>query len=225
MGRETDSDDSSADASRRSFLQTGTLASAGLALGLSGAAPAAATGGDSTGSDETPAGDAASDTELNLADVGFLQLMAYHHRGGIEAASLVPERTNHDALAEFAETVLEGQREGLVRIESILAEAGIEPEHLLEADLDAVRDMVTSIPGNLRPNELAYLQRLEGTTFDLRFIETFANHHRGAIQLSHLVLREGQSPAVEAMANDIVETQQAQIARMYAWYLDWVQQV
>ncbi|ELY67627.1 DUF305 domain-containing protein [Natrinema versiforme] len=219
MGRETESDD----ASRRSFLQTGTLASAGLALGLSGAAPAAATDGETTDSAEPSSTGAASDTDLNLADIGFLQLMAYHHRGGIEAASLVPERTNHSALAEFAETVIEAQREGIARIESILTEAGIEPEHLLEVDLDAVRTMVTSIPGNLRPNELAYLQRLEGTTFDLRFIETFANHHRGAIQLSHLVLQEGQSPAVEAMATDIIETQQAQIVRMYTWYLDWVQ--
>ncbi|QLK27164.1 DUF305 domain-containing protein [Natrinema zhouii] len=222
MGHDTESDGSSANASRRSFLQTGTLASAGLALGLSGAAPAAAAGDGSTETDGMAATDGSSDGELNLADVGFLQLMAYHHRAGIEAASLVPERTNHEALARFAERVIEGQREGIARIESILADAGIEPAHLLEVDLDAVRDMVTSIPGNLRPNELAYLSRLEATTFDLRFIETFANHHRGAIQLSHLVLREGQSPAVERMATDIVETQQSQIVQLYAWYLDWV---
>ncbi|WP_226480178.1 DUF305 domain-containing protein [Natrinema amylolyticum] len=222
MGRETESDGSADDASRRSFLQTGTLASAGLALGLSGAAPAAATDDGPTGTDGLIESDGSRATELNLADVGFLQLMAYHHRGGIEAASLVPERTNHDALAEFAESVIEAQRQGIARIERLLVEAGLEPGPLLEIDLDAVRDMVTSIPGNLRPNELAYLRSLEGTEFDLRFIEKFANHHSGAIQLSQLVLREGQSPAVEAMATDIIETQQSEIVEMYTWYLEWV---
>lgn len=222
MGSDTDTDDSATDASRRTFLQSGTLVSAGLALGLSGAAPAAAMDDKTTETDETAGADGSCATGLNLADVGFLQLMAYHHRNGIEAAALVAERTNHESLARFAERVIEAQRQGIARIERLLAEAGIEPGHLLEIDLDAVRDMVTAIPGTLRPNELAYLRGLEGTAFDLRFVEKFTNHHSGAIQLSQLVLQEGQSPAVERMATDIIDTQQSQIVQLYRWYLEWV---
>lgn len=215
MSDETNSDETH-DATRRSILQTGTLASAGLALGLAGTAPAAA---DGEGTQP-----AANGSDLNLADVTFLQVMAYHHRGGIEAAELVPERTGHDALREFSQTVIQNQRQGIDRIERMLTDAGIEPGHLLEVDLDAVRDLATSIPGNLRPNELAYLRTLEGTAFDLRFIERFANHHSGAIQLSQLVLQEGQSPAVEQLATEIIDAQQADIVQMYRWYLDWASQ-
>ncbi|AEH37113.1 DUF305 domain-containing protein [Halopiger xanaduensis] len=215
MSDDTNSDETH-DATRRSVLRNGPLASAGLALGLAGTAPAAA---DSKGTRS-----AASGSDLNLADVTFLQTMAYHHRGGIEAAQLVPERTGHDALREFSQTVIRNQRQGIDRIERILTDAGLEPGQLLEVDLDAVRDLVTSIPGNLRPNELAYLRTLEGTAFDLRFVERFANHHSGAIQLSQLVLQEGQSPAVEEMATDIIDAQRADIVQMYRWYLDWASQ-
>lgn len=203
----------STDASRRSVLKNGTLASAGLALGLSGSTPAAADR-ESASVDGTP---------LNLADVTFLQLMAYHHRGAIELASLAPERTTRQPLREFAEEAIAMQREEINEIETLLADAGIEPGRVLEADLDEVRMLVTAIPGNPTPNELAYLERLEGQRFDLRFIERFAAHHSGAIQLSRLVLREGQSPEVERMAREIIETQLEEIVQQYRWYLNWVE--
>lgn len=200
--------------SRRTFLKAGALTSTGLAVGVPGAiTPAVANDEQVTSADDQP---------LNLADITYLQLLAYHHRGAIELARLVPDRTDHQELADFAEMVIEAQLEGIERIKTILSDAGIEPGPVLDVDLDEIRGFISSIPGNPEPNELAYLGALEGQEFDLQFINVFSNHHRGAIQLSQSVLQEGESERVAEMAKEVIQTQQEEIIQMYEWYLDWV---
>jgi uncharacterized protein (DUF305 family) len=214
---ETSREEHDSQASRRSFMKTGALASTGLALGTSGAGPALATDGDGDHL-EVDAGD------LNLADVTFLQMMAYHHRGALELAELVPDRTDRRELIELSEMAIDHQDEEIDEIETILSDAGIEPGRVLDVDLDDVRGLVSAIPGQPEANEIAYLRTLEGDAFDLRFIELFTYHHGGAIQLSRSVLEEGQSSEVERLANDIIEMQLEEIVQMYQWYLDWVRE-
>jgi uncharacterized protein (DUF305 family) len=136
-------------------MKSGALASTGLALGMSGATPTLAAT-ENENRDDVDTGD------LNLADVTFLQLMAYHHHGAIEIAELADERTDREELLDLAEMEIDHQAEELEEIEEILSDAGIDPGQVLEADLDDIRGLVTAIPGNPKPNELADLRRLEG---------------------------------------------------------------
>lgn len=200
------------ESSRRSFLKAGALASGGLALGLSGGSGVAAGHGDEN---------ADGKNSLNLADVTFLQMMAYHHRGAVELAGLASERTDREELLEFAEMAIEAQSDEIEQIRTMLRDAGINPGEVLDVDLDTVRGLVSNIPGMFKANELAHLRSLEGTEFDLTFIDIFTYHHRGAIILSKEVLTHGQSPGVEQLANGIIDAQKSQIIRMYRWYLDW----
>lgn len=205
---------SDTDKSRRSFMKLGALASGGLTLGTAGTGTALGeeTAGEVTG----------EETSLNLADVTFLQLMAYHHRGAVEMAELAEDRTDRDELLTFAEDAINMQQEEVEQMKSILAEAGIEPGQVLDQDLDDVRTYVTAIPGEPEPNELTDLEMLNGEEFDLRFIELFTYHHSGAVQLSRQVLDEGRSPAVADLAEGIIDMQVGEITKMYEWYLDWV---
>lgn len=160
--------------------------------------------------------------DLNLADVTFLQLMAYHHRGALELAELVPARTDRAELIDFSEMAIEHQAEEIEEIETILSDDGIDPGEVLEHDLDEIRGFVSAIPGQPEANEIAYLRTLEDKRFDLRFIELFTYHHGGAIQLSRVVCEQGESDEVEQLAEDIIEMQLNEIIQMYQWYLDWV---
>lgn len=196
--------------SRRSFLKAGALASGGLTLGLS-------SGGIAAGQD----GEDTSGGELNLADITFLEMIAYHHRGAVELAELAPERTDREELLDFSEMAIEMQTDEIEQIRTIFRNGGIDPGEVLDADLDDVRGLVSNIPGMPEPNELAHLRSLEGTEFDLTFIDLFAPHHRGAIILSKEVLQRGQSPEVEELATEIIDTQKGEIIQMYQWYLNW----
>lgn len=208
--RDTENGDAS---SRRSFMKLSTLASGGLALGMAGSGTVA---GAQTGDGD------ADGTQLNLADVAFLQVMAYHHRGAVEMAELAEDRTDREELLDFADQAIAHQQEEVDEMKTLLEDAGIDPGQVLDYDLDDVRGYVTAIPGEPEPNELTYLETLSDEDFNLRFIELFTYHHSGAVQLSKQVLQQGQSDEVAELAEEIMEMQIGEITQMYEWYLDWI---
>lgn len=201
------------ESTRRTFLSMGGLASTGLVLGV----PSTEATADQDATDAH-----LEETQLNLADVTFLQLMAYHHRAALEIAELAQERTDREELLDLAQLEIDHQQQEIDEMKGILSEAGIDPGRVLGVDLDDVRTMVTAIPGNPKPNELADLRSRAGEAFDLRFIELFTYHHSGAIQLSQQVIHEGQSQEVTELAEEIIEMQRGMILEMYRWYIEWV---
>ena len=58
--------------------------------------------------------------------------------------------------------------------------------------------------------------------FDRAFIDSMVPHHRSAIQMAKIAKAEGLSkPELVKIANDILRTQSAEIARMLSWRKAW----
>ena len=52
---------------------------------------------------------------------------------------------------------------------------------------------------------------------DVDFILGMLPHHQGAVDMARIVLEHGTDPDVRAFAQDIIETQEAEIAWMEEW--------
>jgi uncharacterized protein (DUF305 family) len=52
---------------------------------------------------------------------------------------------------------------------------------------------------------------------DVDFILSMLPHHRGAVDMARIVLEHGTDPDVRAFAEQIIDTQEAEIAWMEAW--------
>ena len=58
--------------------------------------------------------------------------------------------------------------------------------------------------------------------FDRSFIDAMVPHHRSAIEMARAAYQAGLSqPDLVAVANDIIETQQAEIEEMLRWREEW----
>jgi uncharacterized protein (DUF305 family) len=68
--------------------------------------------------------------------------------------------------------------------------------------------------GMMSDEDMAALADTSGTEFDRAFLEMMLEHHRGATAMAEAAVADGQNPDALAMAEDIRDTQNAEIAEM-----------
>ena len=57
--------------------------------------------------------------------------------------------------------------------------------------------------------------------FDLRFINAMLPHHEGAVTMAKEVLEKSDRPEIKEMAQEIIASQQQEIAQMKQWRKAW----
>ncbi|WP_298099580.1 DUF305 domain-containing protein [Brevundimonas sp.] len=63
----------------------------------------------------------------------------------------------------------------------------------------------------------AGMARASGETVDEAYIAKMIEHHRGAVAMAEVALKESRDPEVRRMAQVVVDTQTREIAEMQAW--------
>ena len=209
---------SSRNLTRRLVVAVAAVATAG-ALAACSSSDDAATGDPSAGHDH-PASASAHDhgnhgasgtptsvaPDANSADVEFATMMIPHHQQAVDMANLVPTRTQNAWLIAFAAKVAAAQGPEIQQMETALAGWGQTVPTSTDHDMD----------GMMTPEQMTHLESLSGEAFDREWITMMIEHHRGAVTMAQAELKDGQNTEMRAMAQEIVNTQQAEIAEMEA---------
>lgn len=163
------------------------------------------------------------DEEANEADIEFAQGMIVHHQGAIEMAELVDGRTDRQELIDLADEIIDVQEAEIEMLQAMLERMGAD-----ETPMDGMGDMDDMdhpMPmdemGMMSEEEMAELEAAEGEEFDRLFLEHMIVHHEGAIDMSEQVLAEGEDEEVAALAEEVIEVQEAEIEQMREWLEEW----
>ncbi|OQO94594.1 DUF305 domain-containing protein [Saccharomonospora piscinae] len=197
----------------KSFVQTALVTAAAAAIAAGCADDGTGRTGDTPSAPNTTA--SAQQDSLNRADVMFARQMIPHHEGAIDMAALAEHRTGNTEVLDLAERIEQAQGPEIDQLDAWLEARDVEPG-----------DGPGGMPGNehgdmghgempgMGADDMAALEEADGAEFDELFLELMIEHHQGAIRMSEAVLAKGSDPEPRALAQDIIEAQQAEITEM-----------
>ncbi|MFK4116152.1 DUF305 domain-containing protein [Microbacterium sp. NPDC006705] len=155
--------------------------------------------------DSSPSAEAAN---ANDADVMFAQMMIPHHTQAVEMSDTLLAKDGVDErVTALAEKIKAAQQPEIDQLEQWLEEWGAEPAK------DSM-DGMDHGSGMMNEEDMQALDDATGNDASRLFLEQMTAHHEGAIEMAQDEVNNGQNPGATQMAQDIVDTQTAEITEM-----------
>ncbi|HNB95997.1 MAG TPA: DUF305 domain-containing protein, partial [Microthrixaceae bacterium] len=146
--------------------------------------------------------------DVNDADVAFVQGMVPHHEQAIQMSELVIANGDDPTVIALAEQINAAQGPEIDQMNTWLDDWDIDP-----AGSDGM-DGMDGANGMMSDDEMDMMSEAMGADLDRMFLETMIRHHQGAIRMAEVELEEGSNADVLALAQGIIDGQQAEIDQM-----------
>ena len=195
------------------LVLTATLAACADQSTTPPAATTSSTSSTSATATESASASASTDVaaEHNDQDTTFAQMMIIHHEGAIEMSQLAVQRADNPEVVALAERIAEAQGPEIDEMTAWLSAWGedVSPDDHGGMDMGGM-----DMNGMSQEEMMTQLDGLTGAEFDQAFLEAMIAHHEGAIGMSEQQLADGQNPDAVALAEKIIDDQQAEITEM-----------
>ena len=152
--------------------------------------------------------------DVNDADVAFVQGMVPHHEQAIQMSELVIANGDDPTVIALAEQINAAQGPEIDQMNQMLDDWDIDP-----AGSDGM-DGMDGANGMMSDDEMDMMSEAMGADLDRMFLETMIRHHQGAIRMAEVELEEGSNADVLALAQGIIDGQQAEIDQMQSMLED-----
>ncbi|MGV0836805.1 DUF305 domain-containing protein [Mycolicibacterium thermoresistibile] len=171
-----------------------------------------------SGTDTDPAAEGPADTQtteyeaapFNDADIAFATDMIPHHQQALELSALVPERSDDPEVTELAAAISAAQEPEILAMRAWLLQWDAMPEGGEPGQHADHSDM----PGMVDEATMTRLESLSGAEFDTLWLQSMIAHHEGAVEMAETELADGENVDAKHLAQQIIDTQQAEIDQM-----------
>jgi uncharacterized protein (DUF305 family) len=148
---------------------------------------------------------------FNQQDVMFARMMIPHPEQAIEMSDVILAKEGVDPqITDLANQIKDAQGPEIEQLTTWLEEWG---SPLPESDSMDSMDH-GSMDGMMSEEDMQALQGAQGAEAGRLFLEQMIVHHQGAIEMAQIEVDEGKNEDAVAMAQQIVDTQQAEISTM-----------
>ncbi|RSD13552.1 DUF305 domain-containing protein [Amycolatopsis eburnea] len=140
----------------------------------------------------------------NAGDVTFAQQMVPHHSQALDMAKLVPSRSTNPKVVDLASRIAKAQDPEIQQMQGWLSSWG--------AGMPGMSH--ESMPGMMSGDDVKKLEAAKGAEFDKMWLDMMIKHHQGAVDMARTELSQGSNADAKALAQKIVDAQQAEITEM-----------
>jgi uncharacterized protein (DUF305 family) len=138
------------------------------------------------------------------SDKAFIDAMVPHHQGAVDMAEVALEKADHEEIRILAEDIVSAQEAEIERLKAIKQQEFGTSEVPMEVNAQEMEAMGMTDPGELATKD----------PFDKAFIDAMIPHHRSAIEMASVALRESHNAKIKEIAGAIVDAQKKEIAQM-----------
>ena len=166
-------------------------------------------------SETTAPSDSTAAPVNNSIDVAFAQGMIPHHSQAVEMSELAATNTSNPEVQALATEIIAAQGPEIELMTEWLTSWGAEvpdPEASMDENMEMAGGRMMS--GMISDADFEKLRAARDAEFDRLYLELMIQHHEGAIEMAQQELDGGESPEAKALAQQIIDTQQAEITRM-----------
>ena len=148
----------------------------------------------------------------NDPDTAFAKSMLGHHRGAVEMAKIQLKYGNDAAMRQLAQEIIDAQQADIDILNKWLASHPdtAKPKPSTEAMQQAYTDSMDVLNGEM-------VLGIADPAPDMAFARGMLPHHIGAVEMAKIQLTYGTDDIMRQLAQDIIDTQQAEIERMQNW--------
>lgn len=158
----------------------------------------------------------------SAGDIMFAQMMIPHHEQALEMSLIALDRSTVEEVRGLAQQIYDGQGPEIEQMKSWIDSArgstGMFHEmpdgSLMPNDITGGAMMDGhSMAGMASGSDLAKLGSLDFPEFDVLFLQLMIEHHKGALEMVHMIENSSNAEAV-ALAEQIVAAQKLEIDEM-----------
>ncbi len=106
---------------------------------------------------------------------------------------------------------------GVTLLAAFLAACGQPPT----SSEEAATPPDTAASSEMEHGDTEHAMGTADTPYDVQFIDGMIAHHQGAIAMAEEALEQAEHPELRAMAQDIIQVQQAEIEQLRSWREEW----
>jgi uncharacterized protein (DUF305 family) len=157
-------------------------------------------------------GDSAEQAEHNDQDIAFAQAMIPHHQQAVDMAGMAAAQATDPAVKDLATRIEAAQDPEIQQLTDLLDQWGAEPA----PGMDHSGHGGTPGEGMMTDEQMQQLEQASGAEFDRLWIQLMLQHHEGAVAMAETELEQGGNAEAKALAQQIIETQEAEIRELQA---------
>ena len=152
----------------------------------------------------------------NDADIIFAQMMIPHHQQAVEMSEMLLAKEGIPAeVIEFTQGVIDAQGPEIDRMNTMLETWEEDPVTGDMGEMDH-----GGMSGMMSEEDMTALEDAQGTEAARLYLEQMTAHHEGAVDMARDEVTDGQNPQAIALAEQVIEDQEAEIAQMQQMLTD-----
>ena len=157
----------------------------------------------------------------NDADVDFASDMIQHHAQALEMVDLTLGRELDPEVVTLTEEIRAAQAPEIEKMADWLEdwdqpvpETSRDHANAHAEDHGGSAELDTDMPGMMSAEEMDALENASGAEFQTMWLEMMIEHHEGAVEMAETEVAEGESAKAIALAQEIIDAQEAEISTM-----------